>query len=100
MQQHIQVFNPDGITPCGLVNICNIEEVWLNEGTNSVAIRYRSANGNLVDHEEYFDCLRTARFRYATIRDDVLDNPHAGFELKFRKSLKAKKEEMDVKRDE
>lgn len=96
MQQHIQVFNPDGITPCGLVNICNIEEVWLNECTDSVAIRYRSPNGNLVEHEEYFDCLRTARLRYETIMNDVLDNPHANFESTFRKSLKARKEEMEA----
>ena len=96
MQQHIQVFNPDGITPCGLVNICNIEEVWLNEGTDSVVIRYRSPNGNLVDHEEFFDCLRTARLRYATIKNDMLGNPHARFELTFRKSLKARKEETEA----
>ena len=96
MQQHIQVFNPDGITPCGLVNICNIEEVWLNAGTDSVAIRYRSPNGDLVDHEEYFDCLRTAQLRYATIKNDLLDNPNASFELTFGKSLKARKEEMEA----
>jgi len=96
MQQHIQVFNPGGITPCGLINICNIEEIWLNEFTNSVAIRYRSANGNLVDHEEYFDCLRTAQLRYSTIKHDVLDNPHDSFDLTFKKSLKNKKKEMEA----
>ncbi len=100
MQQFIQLFSPDAIPSCGLVNICNIEEIWLNEWTNSVSIRYRSPNGRLVEHDECFDNLRVAKLRYSTIKDDVLDNPHHRFSLEFIKSLKAKKEEMEAKRDE
>lgn len=96
MQQHIQIFNPDGLIPCGLVKICNIEEVWLNESSNSVAIRYRAPSGRLIDHEEYFDCNRLAKLRYSLIKHDILDNPHDSFEVGFRKSLKAKWAEMEV----
>ena len=95
MQQHIQIYDPDGFTPCGLVNICNIEEVWLNICSWSVAIRYRSPNGRLIEHEEYYDSLKTARLRYSTIRDDMLDNPHHGFEVRLFESLKNRKKEME-----
>jgi len=96
MQQHIQIFNPSDMTPCGLVNICNIEEVWLNDFSNSVAIRYRSPNGTLVEHEEFFDSNRTARLRYSTIRNDILESSHDSFDILFRKSLMDKAKEKEA----
>ena len=98
MQQHIQIFNDSNMTPCGLVNICNIEEVWLNDYSNSVAIRYRSPNGTLMEHEEYFDCNRTARLRYSSIKADILESTHNDLEILFRKSIMDKAKEMEAEK--
>ena len=98
MQQHIQIFRNSDLTPCGLINVCNIEEVWLNDYSNSVAIRYRSPNGNLVEHEEHFDCNRTARLRYSSIRDDILENHHDSFEILFRKSIMDRSKETEARK--
>ena len=95
MQQHIQIYR-DSRTPVGLINICNIEEIWLNEACCSVTIRYRSPNGNLIDHEEYYDALRVARMRYTEIKQDILDNKHACSEITFRSSMKERKKQMEA----
>ena len=97
MQQHIQIYG-DACIPVGMVNICNIEEIWLNEACCSVAIRYRSPNGNLIDHEEYYDAIRTARLRYSQIKQDILDHTHDNSELEFRKSLKERRKQMEAEK--
>ena len=97
MQQHIQIFG-DACIPEGLINICNIEEILLNEALSSVSIRYKSPNGNLIDHEEYYDGLRMARLRYNQIKQDILENTHAGSEISFRASLKERRKQMEAEK--
>ena len=73
MKVHLEVFNvyPNAK---GLINVNNIEEVWLDEHRNCVSIRYISPNGNLIDHEERFQDLRSAQYRYSAIQNTLLDD--------------------------
>jgi len=87
MKQHIPVYNVGNLKTDGMINVCNIEEVWLNEESDSVAIRYRSPNGQFIDHEEYYDCTRMARRRFYDIAAD-LDCGNALSKIQFKKSMK------------
>ena len=93
MKQHIPVYNVGDALPVdGLINVCNIEEVWLNDYSNSVAIRYRSPNGKLIDHEEYYDCLDVAKRRFYRIKLALECDISP---CQFKTSMKNQKEKMD-----
>ena len=91
MQQHILVYERP-FCLFGIINICNIEEVWLNELNDSVTIRYMSPNGNLVDHEEVYDDIKFARMRFAYICD-ALDCKITPSRREIHKHIKKKSED-------
>lgn len=94
MKQHIPVYTVgSAISTDGLINVCNIEEVWLNEETHSVAIRYRSPHGQIIDHEEYYDCLTMAKRRFYSIADD-LDCRDATKDIQFHESMRSRKNQQ------
>ena len=86
MKAYISVYDV-GLSPVGLINTCCIEEVWLNPCSNSVAIRYRSPNGRIVDHEEYYDTEKYARFRFSIIAR-ALDCEESSLGMNIKKHIK------------
>ena len=70
----------------GIIRSDSIVEVWKNNGTQSVTIRYRApSDGHIVEHDEYFDsCFDTAR-RFSEIAQHIIENYKDFHDIKLEK---------------